>query len=422
MDIVIKPGKLCGEIKAVASKSYAHRLLILSALSDNNTILRCSESSEDIEATVNCLSALGAEITAIRGGFAIKPIVRAKIEKSRVLDCSESGSTLRFLLPLACVLGTDSIFTGQGKLPQRPMAPLYDALSEHGCVFTGDGLPVTMRGKIKGGYYTIPADISSQFVSGLLMALPLLHEDSILHLEGNIESKDYIHMTLFAIKLFGADIEFNTNDLYIKGNTKYISPGTLTVEGDWSNAAFWLCAGAVGGTEVKCTGLDIDSSQGDKAIIEILREFGAKIDLCKRGVTVTGSALHGIEINAKDIPDLVPILAVVASAAEGKTVIKNAGRLRLKESDRLVAVSQTLSSLGAEIFVTPDGLNITGQKQLKGGRIHSFGDHRIAMMAAVASAVCRDAVIIENAESVNKSYPGFYSNFNTLGGNAKILK
>lgn len=421
MDVFIKPTELYGEVKAIASKSFAHRLLILSSLSDRNTIIKCSESSEDIVATINCLSVLGAKITKVPEGFSVTPYNNTKIIKNSILDCGESGSTLRFLLPVACALKSDSMFRGHGRLPQRPMAPLYTVLTEHGCCLTfDDGLPIGCSGELTGGCYTLPGNISSQFISGLLLALPLIREDSIIELTGDVESRDYINMTLSALRIFGIDIKFNMNTLYINGGAKYISPGNVTVEGDWSNAAFWLCAGAVGKSSIKCTGLDIYSSQGDRAIIKLLSEFGAIISYSENSIIINNSTLYRTEIDAKDIPDLVPILAVVASVAKGKTLIKNATRLRLKESDRLYAVTKTLSYLGSEISETEDGLIITGQKHLIGGRINSFGDHRIVMMAAIASIVCDNPVIIENAESVKKSYPNFFSDFSSLGGNIEM--
>lgn len=416
MDIIIRPADLCGEIKAVASKSYAHRLLILSSLSDKKTVIKCDSGSDDIDATINCLNSLGAKVEKISGGFAVTPVTYAGINKSSILDCGESGSTLRFLVPVACALGAESVFYGHGRLPQRPMAPLYEALITHGISLSAN-CPLRCGGRLKGGLFTLPGNVSSQFISGLLLALPLLDEDSVIELTGDIESRDYIIMTLSALRHFGIRIEFYGKYLNIKGGTKYISAGNVTVEGDWSNAAFWLCAGAIGKHSVKCTGLDINSSQGDKAITGILSEFGARVSLSDNSVTVSNSDLYGTELDARDIPDLVPALAVVAAAAKGKTVIKNASRLRIKESDRLYAVTKTLSDLGAEISETDDGLIITGQKRLKGGKVDSFGDHRIAMMAAIASVVCDNPVLIENAGSVKKSYPDFFSDFTYLGGN-----
>lgn len=421
MNVTVRPAELHGEIKAVASKSFAHRLLILSALSDKSTVIRCPESSEDIEATVRCLTALGAKIARIPEGFSVIPADRTAVPGGRVLDCGESGSTLRFLLPVACALKADAVFEGRGRLPQRPVGPLLTALAEHGCTLSsGEGLPLRCVGQLTGGTFSVPANISSQFVSGLLLALPLLPEKSLLKLTGDIESKNYIEMTLSAMRIFGAEIGFSPDSMAVEGGGEYRSPGTVEVEGDWSNAAFWLCAGAMGSSGIRCLGLDPDSAQGDKAVLGILKAFGAEVSADKSGVCVKGNELRGTVIDAKDIPDLVPVLAAVASVAKGKTRIINAARLRIKESDRLKAVAETLSALGAVISETGDGLVVTGQGGLKGGAVDSFGDHRIAMTAAVASAVCSGPVTIGHAESVRKSYPGFFTDFGSLNGNFEM--
>lgn len=424
MKVLIKPSELSGKVSAVASKSFAHRLLILAALADNKTNIKCSESSEDINATINCLSALGAQIISTSDGYTVIPVNYNNIIKKSIMDCGESGSTLRFLLPVACALNADSIFIGHGRLPGRPMEALYNALTEYGCSFTfDDGYIVKCGGQMRGGRCTLPADISSQYISGLLLALPLVREDSVINLTGSVESADYISMTLSAMKLFGIEIEaeFTNNTLSINGGASYISPGNAEVEGDWSNAAFWLCAGALGGAGVECYGLDTDSAQGDRAIADILKAFGAVISQNDHHIKIKGSQLRGIEIDAKNIPDLVPVLALAASVAQGRTLIKNAGRLQFKESDRLFTVAKTLSDLGSNIAQTENGLIITGKKRLTGGRINAFGDHRIAMMASIASVVCENPVIIDNAEAVNKSYPTFFRDFASLGGKVEYV-
>jgi len=266
------------------------------------------------------------------------------------------------------------------------------------------------------GIYTLDAGISSQFISGLLFALPLLGGDSELRLTGNIESFPYIELTLGMIGEFGIKAEFEDMVFTIPGRQKYRSAGTVRVEGDWSNAAFWLAAGAACGKSVTCTELDLSSRQGDRAILETLERFGAQTEQSGTSATVSGGKLRGIEIDARDIPDLVPILAVVATAAEGTTMIRNAGRLRGKESDRLASVTDMLSILGANIQETGDGLVVQGGTPLTGGQVSSWGDHRIAMAAAVAASMCSGQVIIHGADAVNKSYPGFFSDFRMLGG------
>ena len=306
-----------------------------------------------------------------------------------------------------------------GLLPTRPLTGLYDEMITHGCLISKPGsLPLTCEGHLNNGIYTIPGDISSQFISGLLLALPLISGDSTVRVTGVLESRPYVDITLDALRAFNIDIiEDKENVFNIPGRQIYHSPGKIEVGGDWSNAAFWLSAGAIGKDSITCTGLDRESGQGDKAITGFLTRFGANVFYGKNSVTVSPGKLRGIEIDAGDTPDLVPVLAAVASVAEGETVIRNASRLRIKESDRLHTVTQTLSAFGADIKETEDGLIITGRDNLTGNEIGSFGDHRIAMTAAVISVVCSGDVIINGAEAVRKSYPGFFDDFtNVLGG------
>jgi 3-phosphoshikimate 1-carboxyvinyltransferase len=272
---------------------------------------------------------------------------------------------------------------------------------------------------LKSGEYTLPGNISSQFISGLLFSLPLLEGDSLIRVTGILESRPYVDMTLEALGIFNIKIEEAGQPLTFRvpGSQMYCSPGTVHAEGDWSNAAFWLSAGAIGAGSISCTGLKADSRQGDRAITGLLERFGAHVSYDRDSVTVSPGALRGIEIDAGDTPDLVPVLAAAASVAEGETVIRNAGRLRIKESDRLRTVAISLSNLGADVAETEDGLVIHGKRTLPGGETESFGDHRIAMTAAVLSAACTGPVVITNAEAVRKSYPGFFEDFNTaLGG------
>lgn len=419
MNITITPSALSGRIKAIASKSQAHRLLICAAFSDKTTSIVCGETSEDINATLECLTELGAVIKKTDGGYRVTPLQKGR--DGCTLNCGESGSTLRFLLPTALALGVKAEFNMRGNLPKRPLSPLYEEMLAHGCTLSEAGVtPLIAQGKLTSGGYALPANISSQFISGLLFALPLLDGDSTIELIGRIESKSYIDMTCDALSKFKIDVRLIGNCFYINGNQKYISPRNLTVEGDWSNSAFWLCAAAVSNNEIACTGQDINSKQGDKAIIEILEQFGAKVVYGENSITVSHGKLRGITVDASDIPDLVPIIAAVAAVSEGQTVIENAQRLRIKESDRLRSVTKTLSALGATIKETDDGLLIYGRLRLNGGVIDSHNDHRIAMMAAIASIVCSNPVTIKNAEAVNKSYPGFWKDFKGLGGKAEV--
>ncbi len=416
MDIKITRPAGGGTIRAIASKSQAHRLLIGAALAAGPSRILCAETSDDIDATVRCLDALGAKVKYDGGGYDILPIPRP-VPGERVLDCGESGSTLRFLLPVACALGAGATFRMGGRLPSRPLSPLYEELTGHGCALSMSGKsPLYTGGQLSGGRYRIPGNISSQFISGLLLALPLLKEDSLIEVGGAVESRPYVDMTLACLKTFGIGVRMNAHSFTVPGNQRYNAPGALAVEGDWSNAAFWLSLGAVGGGSVTVAGLDPSSPQGDKAIMTFLERFGARVSVDGGTVTVSRGDLHGIDIDAGDTPDLVPVLAAVAAVSRGRTVISNAGRLRLKESDRLKAVTETLSGLGADITQTDDGLILSGKPELRGGVVSSHGDHRIAMTAAVVSTVCRGAVTIKGAEAVGKSYPGFFADFAALGG------
>ena len=412
MNIRIEKSIGGGRIRAVTSKSAAHRLLICAALAQGETELECGDVSRDIAATADCLNALGARITRTEKGYHIIPADRSRLPETAECPCGESGSTLRFLIPVAAALGVGADFTPEGRLPQRPLSPLYEELTAHGVELSPPGsVPFRVRGTLPGGEYTLAADVSSQFISGLLFALSTTVGDSRLRLTGKFESRSYAEMTVEALRKFGASIEFDNNEYLIHGGSLR-SPGAVHAEGDWSNAAFWLCAGAVG-APVTVTGLDPASLQGDRAVVEILKRFGASVDVREQGVSVSPAPLRGIEINAENIPDLVPVLAVTACAAAGDTTIYNASRLRLKESDRIETVVALIRVLGGEAEETADGMIVRG-KRLTGGACDSFGDHRIAMSAAVASAQCREPVTVMNAEAVEKSYPRFWEDFATL--------
>jgi 3-phosphoshikimate 1-carboxyvinyltransferase len=365
MEVTINKADLSGTVSAIASKSFAHRLLICAALSETETQIACPERSDDIDATVSCLNALGARISRTEKGFFVLPIPRRSPNRGAKLGCRESGSTLRFLLPVSCALGANAVFFPEGRLPKRPLSPLYEEQCAHGCTLSPQGtVPFQSSGQLKGGHFTLRGDISSQYISGLLFALPLLKEDSVLTLTGALESKSYLDMTRLALRDFGIEIHAEQNDmlLSIQGNQTYRAPGEAQVEADWSNAAFWLCAGALSPQGVTVTGLKPGSLQGDSAVTDLLKRFGAHVKADNRSVSVSRGSLRGIEIDAQNIPDLVPALSAVAAAAEGTTVFKNAQRLRLKESDRLQAVSDTLTALGAEVSITNDGLIIQGKR------------------------------------------------------------
>lgn len=424
MKAAVLSAHIGGRINAIASKSQAHRLLICSALSGSDTSVNCPDSSEDIEATAACLNSLCARVARVPSGYATSPSGISEYMTERVLNCGESGSTYRFLLPVACALGLPSRFILGGRLPERPMEVFWNVLEEHGAVIGAKGTSeLSVGGALRPGRYTLPGSISSQYISGLIFALPMLDSDSVIVITSAAESKSYISLTLEAVRSFGIKAYWRDNTISIPGGQKYISPGSVTVEGDWSNSAFWLCAAAAGGSGLTCLGLSADSKQGDRAVLELLSRFGADISAGKSSVTVNpGGRLKGIEIDAGEIPDLVPALSVAAASADGATIIKNAGRLRFKESDRLLSVGRTLKLLGANAAQRDDMLIISGRRTLAGGTTDSFGDHRIAMMAAVAAVICTGPVIIERAQAVAKSYPKFFEDFCALGAKVEITE
>ena len=417
MNIVIEPSPLKGEIAAIPSKSVAHRMLICAALADGPTTLRIPKTSDDIDATADCLRALGAAITVNNEDYIVEPI--AQIENIPLLDCGESGSTLRFLLPVAAAAADRCRFDGHGRLPERPLSDLTDAMKEHGVSFDGEKLPFTIGGRLRGGIYRLPGNVSSQYITGLLLALPLCEEDSVIELTTALESASYIDITLSVLKTFGITVHCERNRYIIPGKQVFRSPGTLPVEGDWSNAAFFLTAAALN-NDIAMTGLNPNSAQGDRKIIALLEQLGAVTQKDNGRLTLRSDDLKGCTIDIQDTPDLLPVLSVAAAFAQGETTFINAARLRLKESDRLASSAAMIENLGGRAEVGEDELTVYGTG-LIGGTVESCNDHRIAMSAAVAATRCSKPVTILHAEAVKKSYPGFYNDYNKTGGKAHVL-
>ena len=381
MDLTIYPKKLSGIVNAIPSKSQAHRLLICAAFADGPTTLICPETNDDIQATAICLNALGADIRRSDSGYEIIPV--KSIPNEALLDCGESGSTLRFLLPIVGALGVDATFRMGGRLPSRPLSPLWEELERMGCRLSRPAEnTIRCQGKLIAGDYFIDGDISSQFISGLLFAAALIDGKSQITVTGNLESKPYVDLTKQALQIFQAP-DFHT-------------PGYVTVEGDWSNSAFFLAAQQLG-SAVTVTNLQTDSLQGDRMVATLLPQLNKHC-----------------EIDVRDIPDLVPILSVVAAAQNG-AVFTDIHRLRLKESDRVESVIHMIKNIGGKAEADENTLTVYGTG-LKGGTVDSMNDHRIAMSAAIASTVCTDPVTIHGAQCVSKSYPHFWEEFSRLGG------
>ena len=415
MNKTILPGARTGEVHIPASKSQAHRMLLCAAMGENEVTLRCRGLSKDILATVACLKALGASVDAEGEVLHLRP-VSAPPSGLCLLPCGESGSTLRFLLPLVGALGASAVFEREGRLPERPIEPLGRELCRNGMDIRSDGARLSCSGQLRPGAFSLPGNISSQYISALLMTLPLLEGESTLHMEGALESAAYVAMTEEVLRLGGVRTEKTGDGYRIPGGQRCRFAPELSVEGDYSNAAFFLCAGALSERGIRVTGLDPQSRQGDRAIVPLLEEMGAQVASDGSSVTVKRAALHGITIDASPIPDLIPVLSVVAAAASGETRVIHAQRLRLKESDRLHSTTQMLRALGAEAEELPDGLVIRGGRTLAGGTVDACGDHRIAMSAAVAGGICRGAVTICGSECVQKSYPDFWTDFQQLKG------
>lgn len=418
MTVTVFPSRLSGVVPAIASKSVLHRLLICSALSDGETRIDNVTMSKDIAATISAAAGLGKSVTFCDGSLYVRDGVR-----SEVINVNESGSTFRFILPVAAAVSNGAFLTVNGSdyLASRPISPLYEQLVAHGAVLSEKGrFPMRIDGKLSSGEYTLPGNISSQFISGLLFALPLCDGDSRIIIEGKLESKPYIDITVACLKEFGISIERTENGYLVRGGQKYVSPGVTECEGDCSNAAFFLAAGALSANFTGVSGLKASTAQGDVTVIELLERFGAEKRDGDGCVEFRGAALNAIDIDASDIPDLVPIISLVASVASGETTIYGASRLRLKESNRLFSVSDVLSRLGASITETADGLSIVGVERLHGGRVSAHNDHRIAMTAAIASLVSDGEIVIDGFEAINKSYPDFIRDFTAVGGNLEI--
>lgn len=409
--IKIIPSKLSGNIKIPPSKSLSHRAIICAALCRENgeSIIKNLILSEDIKATIEAMKTLGIKMDLTEEKdktFTLRVSNTGKYSDEVKIDCRESGSTLRFLIPIALVLSNKAEFMGKGKLVERPLDVYYKIFKEQGIKYENNNgkLPLIVYDRLKNGTFEVDGNISSQFISGLFFSLPLLHEDSVIKINNNMESKGYIDLTLDVLKKFNVNIENRQyKEFEIKGNSRYV-PIEYKVESDFSQGAFFIVAKEIG-NDINYEGLNEESLQGDKEIMNIVKNFRE-------------NKKTEFTIDASQIPDLVPILTVLASVKHGvRTRITNAERLRIKESDRLKAIATELNKLGAMVEETQDGLIINGVEILKGGAIvNSWNDHRIAMSLAVAATRCEEEIILEDYMSVTKSYPNFWDDYKALGG------
>lgn len=404
MDIRITPSFLNGNITVPPSKSISHRALICSALAKGESILHNVLDCEDTHATIDALTALGAAVEYRSDTIKVRGITRPA-EKAGI-NCRESGSTLRFMIPIAAALGTEAIFGGSANLPNRPITPYLEELPRHGTKFLSEKMPYHLTGKLSGGEFPVTGDISSQFITGYMLGLPLTGEKCVIRLTSELQSRSYAEITADVMSTFGIDVEIGADHFTVPAGSCF-QPREYTVEADMSQAAFFLVANAIGGNVIP-TNLNRNSVQGDRFIIGYTEQFSAN----------GGKA---IDIDAENIPDLVPVLTVLACFAEGTTHITNCGRLRIKECDRLEAISTELNRLGAHIETGADWMTVHGVNELHGGECNTYNDHRIAMSLAVASQRCTGPVIIKGAECVSKSYPDFFKDFRALGGTADVI-
>lgn len=445
MDVKIDPGPLSGSVQAISSKSYLHRELICAAFADKPTAVTVSydaehDMPEDIQATIGCLHSLGTRFEI--AGRSIR-VIPASCETGNAvpeLDCGESGSTFRFLLPVAAAVSEKALFLGRGRLPERPVAELAGALKKHGISFSAEKIPFTISGKLTGGAYEIPGNISSQYLTGLLLMLPLLDEDAEIRLTTDLVSAGYIDITTQVMSIFSVQVSRSGNIWKIekrngKGYTApsphfgshtdpYIKVPTVNIvtPGDWSNTAAFLTASMLRKENgILCRSLGRDSRQGDQKILSFLEAFGAVISEDEYGICPEHADLHGTVIDIDSTPDLLPVLSITACAAKGDTIFGNAARLRLKESDRIESTAAMIRALGGSVETEADKLVIHGTGRLSGGTVDAANDHRIVMAASIAASICDAPVIIRGAEAVNKSYPTFFEDLKSVKGDVHVL-
>jgi len=411
--ITLFPARLEGQLEVPTSKSLTHRALICAALAKGTSTISDVVLSDDIRATLSALEQIGARIEINDDSVDIRGIKSLKAP-NEAIDCNESGSTLRFLIPLLSLTGKEVVFTGKPSLLRRPQSVYEDLFRQDHIVFEHDNDKIVVNGSIKARRYFVDGTVSSQFFTGLMFALPLLNEDSYIHIKGHLESRSYIQLTIQMLEHFGVTVTEIENGYYIPGNQSY-EPFDYRVEGDYSQAAFFLVGGILNGN-VTVHNLSHESRQGDQAIIDIIKRMKGRLIFMEDGLIANKSTTNAAKIDIADCPDLGPIVALLGSLSKGTTTIVNAGRLRLKESDRIESTVATLQALGANIRSKGDEIIIHGKSSLTGGTVDSYNDHRIAMMVAIASIVSEQPIVLHRANAVTKSYPHFFDDFRKLGG------
>ena len=421
MNVIVKPKKLSGNVIIPPSKSLSHRAIIAAGLASGKSIISNVLYSKDIKATIGAMRACGA--TIIEHPTSLEIYGSKVVRKENIIDAYESGSTIRFMIPIALVCPEKITFIGHNHLVKRPLDTFFEIFDKEQIPYKygNDYLPLEVNGGLKPGKFEIRGDISSQFITGLLYALPMLDKDSQIHITTNLESKGYIDLTLDILHKFGIEIENNNyTDFYIKGNQEF-KPCDYTIEGDFSQSAFFLVADALGADVTLCA-MNKDSHQGDKKILNDIRDFGGKIEFSSDQIKLKPFEANACVIDFSQSPDLGPALTVLASLTKGVTEFINASRLRIKECDRITCMKEELNKLGAKIEENKDGMVITGVDYLTGGEVDSHNDHRVAMALAMASLKSKGNIKINNAECVSKSFPNFWEVFESIGGDIEYEK
>ncbi len=420
LDLMLFPSILKGELKAPPSKSLSHRALICAALAKGESVITNIVYSDDVLATMNALELMGAKFEKYNEKLIVHGTRRIKAPHNPI-NCNESGSTLRFLIPVFSLSGKKISFTGNPSLIKRPQSIYKKIFIEDKNTFELKNNKIMVNGSVTAREYILKGDVSSQFFTGLMFSLPLLKEDSTISIDGQLESKGYIDLTIKTLEEFGVEIVELENGYFIKGNQSY-EPTNFNIEGDYSQGAFFLVSGVLNG-RIKVSDLEHESFQGDKAIIDVIKSMKGKVIFMENGFITEPSSTTGTTIDLSDFPDLGPIIALLGCLSIGKTRIINASRLRIKESDRIDSTVRTLKKLGANISSTKDEITIKGRRTLKGGvTVDSHNDHRIAMMVSIAAALSEEQVILTNANAVSKSYPNFFEDYKSVGGKLKTIK
>jgi 3-phosphoshikimate 1-carboxyvinyltransferase len=420
MNVLITPGKLSGTVQIPPSKSETHRAIIASSLAKGKSVISNVSFSDDVLATIGAMEKIGVKFSKSAQQLTVNGVGRVFLSDDNFIDCNESGSTLRFLIPLLSLSKQKVVFTGKPGLFRRPMSIYENMFKQMNLSFLQSEKSIIMSGSLIPGVYELPGNVSSQFISGLLFALPLLKGDSIVKITTLLESEDYVTMTVRMLKLYGITIDVFGNEFHIKGNQIY-TPAHFAVEGDYTQMAVYAVAGFLNG-DITVKNINPDASQPDRRILDFGKQMGGLFDSIENGFAFKKSTTKGITIDIGQSPDIGPILALLGALSEGTTVIDNATRLQYKESNRLLSTYETLKAMGVDVTMTESSLTIQGKSILEGGTFDSFGDHRIVMMAAISACRSHKPVLIKNADAVNKSYPDFFADFAKIGGNFTVIE